>query len=95
MCGLCSRWAGKSCEEEGHVGPEDGETREGGTGISGEPGQHELAEPGAVDGSEDQDQLGTDEVTDPRGVGSLSRIRMIYIDIVKIGCGKSLSSNAI
>lgn len=56
MCGLCSRWAGKSCEEEGHVGPEDGETREGGTGISGEPGQHELAEPGAVDGSEDQDR---------------------------------------
>lgn len=56
------RWAGESCEEEGHVGAEAGERQgERGKGPSGEP-RHELAEQGAVDGSEEQDQLGTDTV---------------------------------
>lgn len=65
MCYVCNRWAGESCEEEGHFSPEvgeTGETRERGEGRSGEPRQHELAEQGAVGGSEEQDQHHTDTV---------------------------------
>lgn len=62
---VCNRWSGESCEEEGHVGPEAGETREAGERGEGEPGeprQHELAEQGAVGGREEQDRHRTHTV---------------------------------
>lgn len=61
---MCKRWAGEPCEEEGHVSPEVGETRERGEGRSGEPRQHELAKQGAVGRSEEQDQHHVDTVKD-------------------------------
>lgn len=61
MVAVC-RWAGEPREEEGHVSPEAGETGERGEGRSGEPGQHELAQQGAVGGSEEQDRQRTNTV---------------------------------
>lgn len=62
MSYVCDRWAGKPCEEEGHVSPEAGETREGGQGRSGELRRYELAEQGAVGGSEEQDRHHSEQV---------------------------------
>lgn len=52
---MCDRWPSRPCEEEGHTGLEAGETRkrERGEEHSGESRQHELAQQGAVDGSEE------------------------------------------
>ena len=63
---LVGRWAGEPREEEGHVGPEAGETGERGERHSGEPGQHELEQQGAVGGSEEQDWHRTDTVKSRR-----------------------------
>lgn len=61
---MCNRWTGEPCEEEGHVSPEAGETRERGKGRSGEPRQHDLAQQRAVGCTEEQDWFHTEPVKD-------------------------------
>lgn len=65
---VCNRWVGEPRKEEGHAGSEAGEGGERGEGHSGEPRRHELAQQGAVVGTEEQDRHHADTVKDSRNV---------------------------
>lgn len=94
---MCDRWSGEPCEEEGHARVEAGETRkrERGEELSRESRQHELAQQGAVGGSEEQDRHCTHTVQDSHYISKLTDINMMYTLTTKLDVASQCYPSAI